>query len=81
LGTLLPLCFISDVFPIGGELPTVLQRIGDVFPLKHIVHSLLAAMRPDTGGLGFAGGDLAVVAAWTVAALVVAGWLVPRSTS
>ncbi|MBB6347748.1 ABC transporter permease [Nonomuraea muscovyensis] len=65
LGTFLPLAFVSDVFVIGGELPGVLRTIGDVFPLKHISHTLLAVLDP--AGRPWPWTDLAVVAAWTLA--------------
>jgi ABC-type multidrug transport system permease subunit len=71
LGTFLPLAFVSDVFVIGGELPGPLRMIGDVFPLKHLSHALLAVLNP--AGRPWPWADLAVVAAWTlVGALVLA---------
>jgi ABC-type multidrug transport system permease subunit len=72
LGTLLPLSFVSDVFLVGGELPRALQLVGDVFPLKHVARALQAALRPDSIGAGIAWGHLAVIAAWTVAGVLVA---------
>jgi ABC-2 type transport system permease protein len=72
LGTLMPLTFLSDVFYLGTDLPRPLQIVGDVFPLKHAMHALLPAMRPGATGTGFAWGHLAVVLAWTLAALLVA---------
>lgn len=72
LGTLLPLSFVSEVFIVGGELPRALQVVGDVFPLKHVVEALRAALGPGGPGAGFAWGHLAVVAAWTVAGALVA---------
>jgi ABC-type multidrug transport system permease subunit len=73
LGTLLPLSFLSDVFYMGGELPGWLQGVGTALPLKHSVYALAAAMTQDGAGAGFSWPHLAVVAAWTVAALAVAG--------
>ncbi|BCJ50253.1 hypothetical protein Asp14428_17280 [Actinoplanes sp. NBRC 14428] len=73
LGTLLPLCFVSEIFVVGeAPLPGWLQGIGEVFPLRHVLESLLAATRPDVAGAGFAWSHLAVVAAWTVVAGAVA---------
>ncbi|SEH04012.1 ABC-type multidrug transport system, permease component [Nonomuraea solani] len=69
LGLFLPLAFVSDVFVIGGELPGVLRMIGDVFPLKHISHALLAVLDP--AGRSFPWADLAVVTAWTLAGAAV----------
>jgi ABC-2 type transport system permease protein len=72
LGTLLPLSFVSDVFPVGdAPLPGPLAAVGDLFPLKHLVAALLAATSPDGAGAGLAAGHLAVVAGWTVAGLLV----------
>ncbi|MBO4206778.1 ABC transporter permease [Micromonospora echinofusca] len=74
LGTLLPLSFVSDVFPVGGDapLPGWLATTGDLFPLGHLSAALLTATRPAVAGAGFAWAHLAVVAGWTVAALLVA---------
>ncbi|GII05303.1 ABC transporter permease [Planobispora takensis] len=69
LGTFLPLAFISDVFVIGGPLPAVLETAGDLFPLKHLSHALLAALDP--AGRPWPWTDLAVVAAWTLAGALV----------
>ncbi|MDP4510047.1 ABC transporter permease [Nonomuraea turcica] len=69
LGTFLPLAFVSDVFVIGGELPGALRAIGDVFPLKHVSHTLLAVLDP--AGRPWPWMDLAVVAAWTLAGAAV----------
>lgn len=63
LGTFLPLAFVSDVFVIGGGLPAVLETVGEVFPLKHLSHALLAAFDP--AGRPRPWADLAVIAAWT----------------
>ncbi|MFC4058197.1 ABC transporter permease [Planomonospora corallina] len=63
LGTFLPLAFVSDVFVVGGPLPGVLETAGDLFPLKHVSHALLAALDP--AGRPWPWADLAVVAVWT----------------
>ena len=77
----LPLYFISGVFIAAGVLPNWLLDIGDLFPVRHLAAALLAAYNPHTTGSGFRWGDLAVVAAWGAAGLVVAlrrfSWL-PR---
>ncbi|MEV4703020.1 ABC transporter permease [Actinoplanes sp. NPDC049316] len=75
LGTLLPLCFVSEIFVVGdAPLPGWLRTIGEVFPLRHLMESLLAATRPDAGGAGFAWSDLAVVTAWAAAGILVTAW-------
>ncbi|MGC5015709.1 ABC transporter permease [Streptosporangium sp. DT93] len=69
LGTFLPMAFVSDVFVVGGPLPDVLERAGDVLPLKHVSHALLAALDP--AGRPWPWADLAVVAAWTLGGVLV----------
>jgi ABC-2 type transport system permease protein len=72
LGTLLPLSFVSEVFVVGAApMPSWLVAVGNVFPLRHLLESLLAATRPGADGPGFAWTHLAVVAAWVVAAVLV----------
>jgi ABC-type multidrug transport system permease subunit len=73
LGTLLPLCFLSEIFVVGDQpLPGAVTAIADVFPLRHLLQALLTATRPDGTEAGFAWEHLAVVAAWALVALAVA---------
>jgi ABC-2 type transport system permease protein len=60
------------VFVAVTVLPHWLADVGDVFPVRHLADALLAAYNPHTTGLGFAGQDLLIVAAWGVAGLLVA---------
>ena len=69
---LLPLYFISGVFVAVSILPHWLADVGEVFPVRHLANALLIAYNPHTTGLGFAGWDLLIVAAWGVAGLLVA---------
>ncbi|MEV5502847.1 hypothetical protein AB0M50_46335 [Nonomuraea fuscirosea] len=69
LGTFLPPAFVSDMFVMGGELPGVLSTVGDLFPLKHLSHRLLAVLDP--AGRPWLWADPAVIAAWTLAAAAV----------
>ena len=71
LGTLLPLCFISDVFVVGVPMPEPLAAIADVLPLRHTVHALRVALDPALSGTGFAWADLGVLAVWTTVALLI----------
>jgi ABC-2 type transport system permease protein len=71
-GTILPLLFISDVFIALEEAPGWLVTLGDLFPVKHLSTSMQTAFSPYTTGSGFEWGDLAVIAAWGVAGLVLA---------
>jgi len=77
----LPLSFISGVFIATSELPVWLADVGKVFPVEHLVAALLAAYNPHTTGSGFRWGDLAVLAVWGAAGLIIAirrfNWL-PR---
>ena len=68
----LPLYFISGVFVAVTALPHWLAGVGDVFPVRHLANALLAAYNPHTTGLGFAGRDLLIVAAWGAAGLLIA---------
>jgi ABC-2 type transport system permease protein len=77
----LPLYFISGVFVAITALPHWLADVGAVFPVRHLANALLTAYNPHTTGLGFAGRDLLIVAAWGAAGLLIAvrrfSWL-PR---
>ncbi len=64
---LLPLYFISGVFVAVTVLPHWLADAGEIFPVRHLADALLAAYNPHTTGLGFAGQDLLIVAAWGAA--------------
>lgn len=68
----LPLYFISGVFVDVAALPHWLADVGEAFPVRHLASALLVAYNPHTTGLGFAGTDLLVVAAWGVAGLLIA---------
>jgi ABC-2 type transport system permease protein len=68
----MPLSFISGVFIATSELPGWLAGTGKVFPVEHLVAALLAAYNPHTTGSGFRWGDLAVLAAWGAAGLIIA---------
>ena len=80
---LLPLYFISGVFVAVTVLPHWLANVGEIFPVRHLANALLVAYNPHTTGLGFAGADLLIVAAWGAAGFLVAlrtfSWL-PRGS-
>ena len=69
---LLPLYFISGVFVAVTVLPHWLADAGEIFPVRHLANALLVAYNPHTTGLGFAGLDLLIVAAWGAAGLLIA---------
>jgi ABC-2 type transport system permease protein len=68
----LPLYFISGVFVAVAALPRWLADAGEIFPVRHLASALLVAYNPHTTGLGFAGTDLLIVAAWGAAGLLIA---------
>jgi ABC-2 type transport system permease protein len=71
--SVLPLLFISDVFiPPGADTPDWVLQVADLFPVRHLSQALQTAFNPFETGAGFEWGHLAVVAAWGVAAFVVA---------
>ncbi len=80
LAIVLPLCFLSGVFIPILELPHWLIDVG-IFPVRALADALLAAYNPHTTGSGLRWGDLAVLAAWGAAGLIIAmrrfSWL-PR---
>ena len=46
--------------------------VGAIFPVRHLANALLIAYNPHTTGLGFAGLDLLIVAAWGAVGLLIA---------
>ncbi|MGZ6643134.1 MAG: ABC transporter permease [Solirubrobacteraceae bacterium] len=68
----LPLLFISGIFIPNDQIPSGMQQVADVFPIKHLFDALLRGFNPAAYGTGVAWGDLAVVAAWGAAGLLVA---------
>jgi ABC-2 type transport system permease protein len=80
--TVLPLYFLSGVFIPESEIPDGVLHVADAFPIRHFFEAFFAAFDPATVGPGFEWGNLAVVAAWGAAGLVLAmryfSW-VPRA--
>jgi ABC-2 type transport system permease protein len=76
-GTVIPLAFISDLFLVA-ELPSWLDRIGWVFPLKHLVNALGDAFNPFVQTNGLYWDHLAVIAAWGLLGAMLALWGVRR---
>jgi ABC-2 type transport system permease protein len=67
----LPAIFISGVFYSTDSLPRALDAIAQVLPLKHVIDGFSGAIV--TGeGLAHNAGNLAVVAAWGAAGIVLA---------
>lgn len=69
--TLLPLAFFSDIFLIG-ELPSWMNTVGWIFPLKHFANAVADGVNPTIPGVGLFWDHLVVMLAWLLLALVVA---------
>ena len=70
---LLPLYFLSGVFIPESEIPDGVLHAAGLFPVRHFFEAFFSAYVPaGAGGSGFEWGDLAVVAAWGVAGLLLA---------
>jgi ABC-2 type transport system permease protein len=67
-----PLYFLSGVLIPESEIPNGVLNIADAFPVRHFFEAFFTAWDPATTGAGFEWGDLAVVAAWGVAGLLIA---------
>jgi ABC-2 type transport system permease protein len=71
------------VFVPESEIPDGVLNFADLFPVRHFFEAFFTAWSPLTNGSGFEWGDLAVVAAWGVAGLLIAArtfrWA-PRGT-
>ena len=63
---------VPGVFVAVTILPRWLADIGQIFPVRHLADAILVAYNPHTTGLGFAGLDLLIVAAWGAAGFLVA---------
>ena len=70
--TVLPLYFLSGVFIPQDELPSGVLSFADVFPIRHFFEAMFTAWDPHTTGAGFEWGNLAVIAVWGVAGLLIA---------
>jgi ABC-2 type transport system permease protein len=68
----LPLYFLSGVFIPESEVPDGVLSFADHFPIRPFFEAFLASWDPTTTGPGFEWHDLAFVAAWGVAGLLLA---------
>ena len=69
---LLPLYFLSGVFIPEDELPDGVVNFANHFPVRDFFEAFFAAYMPAGGGSGVDWGNLAVVAIWGVAGLLLA---------
>lgn len=67
-GTMLPLCFVSDVFQPIDTAPDWLRSIASAFPLRPFADDLEAAFNPITGTAAIHVAHLELIALWGVAA-------------
>lgn len=68
----LPLYFISGIFIPESEIPDGVLNVADLFPFRHFFEAFFNAFDPNITGIGFEWGNLAIVAAWGLAGLVIA---------
>ena len=70
LGAMLTLFFISgNFFNINNH---TMRTIANVFPVKHLNTALVTVFNPHTAGAGIKNWDLAVIAIWGLASLLIA---------
>ena len=67
----LPMAFLSGAFGPTDAYPRLLQWIGEILPLSHLIDILTAIVR-DGQPIWDEGANVAIVAAWGVAGLTVA---------
>jgi len=68
---LLPLYFLSGVFIPEDQLPDGVIAFADLFPVRHFFHAFFDAYVP-AGGPAVSWDDLAIVALWGIAGLLLA---------
>ena len=70
--SIFPLIFVSGIFFPLDDAPSWLTSLAKMFPVQHLANGLQYAFDPRTEAPGVNGGDLAVLAAWTVIGAVLA---------
>ena len=63
---LFPLLFISGTFGQVSKT-SILGRIANVFPVRHLIESMVAVFNPFGGGSGLNAADIAMLLAWVSA--------------
>ena len=69
-GTYLPLAMVSGMFSTTIHLPHLLDLVVSAFPLKALADALRSSYDPTTRG--FPTANVAILAAWTVAGILIA---------
>lgn len=67
----LPLYFLSGIFIPENEIPDGVLSIAGYFPVRGFFEAFFSAYSPNTIGPGFEWGQLAIVALWGLAGLVI----------
>jgi ABC-2 type transport system permease protein len=62
--TVLPLTFISGIWFVTDTMPSWLQNIAKIFPVRALADALQHAFDPLTPGAGFRSSDLVTLAIW-----------------
>jgi ABC-2 type transport system permease protein len=70
--TVVMLSFVSGVFISVDTLPNWLESVGKAFPLYHLAEGLQTCLVSGVGGTGLGAGNVAALAAWGFAGLVIA---------
>ncbi len=63
-GTMLPLCFISDIFQPIDQAPEWLRSVASAFPLRAFADDLESALNPVTGSTAIHPAHLGLMALW-----------------
>jgi len=71
-GSMLPLMFISNVYVPMENSPPWIRDVASVFPIVHFANALHAAFSPFESGSILELKDLAVIAVWGIAGIVLA---------
>jgi ABC-2 type transport system permease protein len=69
---ILPILFFSDIFIPIPPSSHVINTLGNIFPPRHFATALLSSYFPKPGQSALKPVDLAIVAAWGVAGLIIA---------
>jgi ABC-2 type transport system permease protein len=69
---LLPLYFLSGVFIPEDQLPSGVIAFADIFPVRHFFDAFFDAWVPASGGSAISWDNLAIVALWGIAGLLLA---------
>jgi ABC-2 type transport system permease protein len=68
----LPLYILSGVFIPDDQLPSGVVHFADAFPIRHFFEAFFDVYDPGNAGASLQWGDLAIVAAWGIAGLLLA---------